>query len=284
MPRPSRHGQRLADKVAIVTGAGSQGEGFGTGKAIACVFAREGARVALVDLDAERAEITRRMVAEDGGDAFVYAADVTEADGCRRVVAATLERYGRLDVLVNNVGLGTGGGRLEALPDGLWQRVLDVNLKSVVLMTQQAITHLVASRGNIVNIASTAGLRAHGGAAYGPSKAAVVALSRELAVMYGRDGVRANTIAPGHLFTPLVEQFVDAAGRERRRRIAPLGIEGDAWDVAAAALFLASDEARFISGVCLPVDGGVGEVAALAALEMIAAEDDAKAALTGDSP
>jgi len=111
-----------------------------------------------------------------------------------------------------------------------------------------------------------------------------VALSRELAVMYGRDGVRANTIAPGHLFTPLVEQFVDVAGRERRRRIAPLGIEGDAWDVAAAALFLASDEARFISAVCLPVDGGVGAVAALAALEMIAAEDDAKAALTGDTP
>lgn len=284
MPRPSRYLQRLAGKVAIVTGAGSQGEGFGTGKAIACVFAREGARVALVDLDAERAELTRRLIVEDGGDAFVCAADVTEPDGCRRVVAATLEHYGRLDVLVNNVGHGAGGGRLEALPDGLWQRVLDLNLKSVVLMTQQAITHLVASRGNVVNIASTAGLRAHGGAAYGPSKAAVVALSRELAVMYGRDGVRANTIAPGHLFTPLVAQFVDAAGRERRRRIAPLGIEGDAWDVAAAALFLASDEARFISGVCLPVDGGVGEVAALAALEMIAAEDEAKADLTGDTP
>jgi NAD(P)-dependent dehydrogenase (short-subunit alcohol dehydrogenase family) len=284
MPRPSRHGARLAGKVAIVTGAGSQGDGFGTGKAMACFFAREGARVALVDLNAERAEITRRMIADDGGDAFVCAADVTAVEGCRRVVAAALERYGRLDVLVNNVGHGAGGGRLETLPDGLWQRVLDLNLKSVVLMTQQAIPHLVASRGNIVNIASTAGLRAHGGAAYGPSKAAVVALSRELAVMYGRDGVRANTIAPGHLFTPLVEQFVDAAGRERRRRIAPLGIEGDAWDVAAAALFLASDEARFISGVCLPVDGGVGEVAALAALEMIAAEDDAKAALNGDTP
>ncbi|CAN7486818.1 MULTISPECIES: SDR family NAD(P)-dependent oxidoreductase [unclassified Variovorax] len=282
MPRPSRHLQRLAGKVAIVTGAGSQGDGVGTGKAMAYVFAREGARVALVDLDAERAEITRRMIAGDGGDAFVCAADVTEVDGCRRVVAATLERYGCLDVLVNNVGHGAGGGRLEALPDGLWQRVLDVNLKSAVLMTQQAITHLVASRGNVVNIASTAGLRAHGGAAYGPSKAAVVAFSRELAVMYGRDGVRANTIAPGHLFTPLVEQFIDAAGRERRRRIAPLGIEGDAWDVAAAALFLASEEARFITGACLPVDGGVGEVAALAALEMIAAEDDATAALTGD--
>jgi NAD(P)-dependent dehydrogenase (short-subunit alcohol dehydrogenase family) len=282
MPRPARYFQRLAGKVAIVTGAGSQGEGFGTGKAIACVFAREGARVVLVDLHAERAELTRHLIAEDGGDAFVCAADVTEVDGCRRVVAETIERYGRLDVLVNNVGQGAGGGRLEALPDALWQRVLDVNLKSVVLMTRQAITHLVASRGNIVNIASTAGLRAHGGAAYGPSKAAVVALSRELAVMYGRDGVRANTIAPGHLFTPLVAQFVDAAARERRRRIAPLAIEGDAWDVAAAALFLASDEARFISGVCLPVDGGVGEVAALAALEMIAAEDDAKAALDGD--
>ena len=267
MPQPTQYWQRLAGKVAIVTGAGSQGDGVGTGKAMACVFAREGARVCLVDLDRDRAEATRSMIHADGGEAFVCAADVTEPQACANVVAATAERYGRLDVLVNTVGFGAGASRLEALPDALWDRVMSVNLKSAMLMSKHALPQLIAARGNIVNIASSAGLRAHGAVAYGPSKAALIALSRELAVMYGRDGVRANTIAPGHLFTPLVEQFVDAAGRDRRRRIAPLGIEGDAWDVAAAALFLASDEARFITGVCLPVDGGVNEVAALTALE-----------------
>jgi NAD(P)-dependent dehydrogenase (short-subunit alcohol dehydrogenase family) len=277
MPQPTQYRQRLAGKVAIVTGAGSQSDGVGTGKAIAHLFAREGASVCLVDLQPERAEVTHRMIAEAGGQAFVCAADVTDPAACASVVAAVLERHGRLDVLVNNVGYGAGGGRLEALPVELWQRVLDVNLKSAVLMSQAAIGALLAARGNIVNIASSAGLRAHGGAAYGPSKAAVIALSRELAVMYGREGLRANTIAPGHLFTPLVEAFIDPAGRERRRRIAPLAIEGDAWDVAAAALFLASDEARFITAQCLSVDGGVGEVAALSALEMLAAEEAAGA-------
>ena len=272
MPQPTQFHRRLAGKVAIVTGAGSQGGGVGTGKAMAYLFAREGARVALVDLEPDRAEVTRSMITQADGDAFVCAADVTDGAACADVIARTVQRYGRLDILVNNVGLGAGGGRLDALPDDLWQRVIDVNLKSAVLMSKHAAPHLVASRGNFVNIASTAGLRAHGGAAYGPSKAALVALTRELAVMYGRDGVRANSVAPGHLFTPLVEQFVDAPGRRLRRRIAPLGIEGDAWDVAAAALFLASDEARFISGVCLPVDGGVTEVAALVAVEMLERE------------
>ena len=269
MPEPTVYWRRLESKVAIVTGAGSQGDGIGTGKAMACLFAREGARVCLVDLEPDRAEGTRAKIADAGGEAFVCAADVTDVQACAYVVAATVERYGRLDVLVNNVGFGAGGGRLEDLPEALWDRVMEVNLKSAVLMCQAAMPQLVAARGNVVNIASSAGLRAHGGAAYGPSKAALIALSRELAVMYGRDGVRANTVAPGHLFTPLVEKFIDEAGRRRRRLIAPLGIEGDAWDVAAAALFLASDEARFITGVCLPVDGGVNEVAALAALEMV---------------
>jgi NAD(P)-dependent dehydrogenase (short-subunit alcohol dehydrogenase family) len=273
MPLPARFHQRLAGKVAIVTGAGSQGDGVGTGKAIGYVFAREGAKVCLVDVMADRAEITQRMIAESGGESFVCTADVTDPQACARVVAATLERYGRTDVLVNNVGFGGGGDRLEALQIELWDRVLQVNLKSAVLMSQAAIAPLLEAKGNIVNIASSAGLRAHGGVAYGPSKAAVVALSRELAVMYGREGLRANTVAPGHLFTPLVEAFVDPTGREQRRRIAPLAMEGDAWDVAAAALFLASDEARFITAQCLSVDGGVGEVAALRAVEMLAVED-----------
>jgi NAD(P)-dependent dehydrogenase (short-subunit alcohol dehydrogenase family) len=269
MPAPARHFDRLAGKVAVVTGAGSEGEGIGTGRAIACVFANEGARVCLVDREPERAERTLRMIERAGGHAFVHAADITTEDGCNGAVDAAMQRYGRLDVLVNNVGLGAGGGRLEQLPVALFDQVLQVNLRSAFLMSRAALPHLVACRGNVLNIASTAGLRAHGASAYGPSKAALVQFTREIAVTYGRDGVRANCIAPGHLFTPLVQQHLDAAARERRRRIAPLDLEGDAWDVALAALFLASDEARFVSGACLPVDGGVTQVAALTALEMM---------------
>jgi NAD(P)-dependent dehydrogenase (short-subunit alcohol dehydrogenase family) len=262
--------QRLAGKVAIVTGAGSQGTGVGTGKAIAYTFAREGAKVCLVDREPERAEETRAMILDAGGEAFVCAADVTSSLDCKRIVDSTVERYGQLDILINNVGLGAGGGRLESLDEELWDRLIDINLKSAVLMCKYAVPHLIQKRGSITNIASSAGLRAHGTAAYGPSKAALIALSRELAVMYGRDGVRANTVAPGHIFTPMVEQFVSGPARTLRRDIAPLGIEGNAWDVASATLFLASEEARFISGVCLSVDGGVNEVAALAAIERLA--------------
>jgi NAD(P)-dependent dehydrogenase (short-subunit alcohol dehydrogenase family) len=258
--------QRLGEKVAIVTGAGSQGEGVGTGKAISILFAAEGAKVCLVDQQAERADITRRAIESLGGTAFVCEADVTRAEGCAAIVAAALERYGRLDVLVNNVGIGVAGGLLEQLDEATWDRVLNVNLRSAMLMAKYSIGSLIAARGAIVNIASIAALRAHGGGvAYGASKAALIAMTRELAVMYGSQGVRANVVAPGHIFTPLVEGMLDERGRETRRQIAPLGIEGDAWDVAAAALFLASDEARFITAVCLPVDGGVAEIGALAA-------------------
>jgi NAD(P)-dependent dehydrogenase (short-subunit alcohol dehydrogenase family) len=268
MPLPSRHYDRLAGKVALVTGAGSQGNGVGTGKAIACVFAREGARVCLADLKPERAAETLQMIESAGGTAFVHAADVTSEEGCEGTVAATLARYGQLDVLVNNVGFGAGGGKLDQLPPSLFDKVLQVNLRSAYLMSRAALPHLVARRGNLLNIVSTAGLRAHGAAAYGPSKAALLQFTREVAVTYGRDGVRSNCIAPGHLFTPLVEQYLDQDARDRRRNVAPLGVEGDAWDVALAALFLASDEARFITGTCLPVDGGVTEVAALTAHEL----------------
>ena len=270
MPRPTEFWQRLRGRTAIVTGAGTQGPGYGTGRAIACVFAREGARVCLVDLDAGRAEETRRLIADDGGEAFVCAADVTVGTDCQRVVAATLERYGSLDVLVNNVGIASGAVRIEQVEEAAWQRMFDVNLKSAMLMSRAAIGALVAcGSGAIVNIASIAGVRAHGALAYGPSKAAMIAFTRELAVVHGRDGIRANVIAPGHIFTPLVEGLLPASLRERRRLIGPLGVEGDAWDVASAALFLASAEARFITGVCLAVDGGVTEIGPSKAVEFL---------------
>jgi NAD(P)-dependent dehydrogenase (short-subunit alcohol dehydrogenase family) len=137
-------------------------------------------------------------------------------------------------------------------------------------MAKHAIAALIAARGSIVSIASIAALRSHGGGvAYSASKAGLIAATRDLAVMYGREGVRANIVAPGHIFTPLVEGMLDEEAREVRRKVAPLGIEGDAWDIAAASLFLASDEARFITGACLPVDGGVVEVGALTAYGLI---------------
>ncbi|HZR38420.1 MAG TPA: SDR family oxidoreductase [Nevskia sp.] len=272
MPQPQQFWRRLDGKVVIVTGAGSQGAGFGTGKAISCLFAREGARVCLVDRERARAEETLTLIRAAGGDAFVCAADVTRAEDCARCVQETLERYGALHALVNNVGIGAGGGKLEQIDEALWDKVFDINLRSVYLMCRQAMPHLAAARGALVNIASIAGLRALGAPAYGSSKAALVQLTRELALVYGRDGVRANAIAPGHLFTPLVHGMLDEAARRRRSGIAPLGAEGDAWDVAAAALFLASDEARFISGTCLPVDGGVTATGALAMHEMMLKE------------
>ena len=266
MPRPQQFFKRLANKVAIVTGAGSQGEGYGTGKAIAIVLAAEGAKVCLVDQKVERAEATRKEIEGLGGTAFACEADVTRATDCAAIAAATLKAYGRIDVLVNNVGIGVGGGPLEQLEESTWDRVLDVNLRSAMLMTKHTITSLVAARGAIVNIASVAALRAYGGGvAYSASKAGMIAMTRDVAVMYGGQGVRANVVAPGHIFTPLVEGMLDTRTRETRRKIAPLAIEGDAWDVAAATLFLASDEARFITATCLPVDGGVVEIGPLTA-------------------
>jgi len=270
VPQPQIFWRRLTGKRALVTGAGTQGEGVGTGKAIAYLFAREGARVCLVDQDETRARATERMIAADGGESMLCAADVTRFEDCERAVAATVERYGGLDILVNNVGIASGGTRLDKLQESDWQRLFDVNLKSAFLMSKAALPHLIAcGAGAIVNIASIAGVRAHGSLAYGPSKAAMIALTRELAVIHGRDGIRANVIAPGHIYTPLAAGLLGEQARARRRAIAPLGLEGDAWDIASAALFLASPEARFISGVCLAVDGGVTETGPSKAAEFL---------------
>lgn len=267
MPEPQEFHARMQGSRVLVSGAGTQGEGVGTGKAISVLMAAEGARVALLDLHAERAEQTRELILARGGEAAVFDGDVTRPEDCQRMVDDAVSWLGGLDVLVNNVGVGAGLSRLEDMEIEAFRRSLDINLSSACFMSKAALPALLAGVGKaIVNIASIAGMRAYGALGYGSAKAALIQFTCELAVIYGRDGIRANAIAPGHIYTPLVAGYAEA--REVRRKIAPLGIEGDAWDIAQAALFLAGSEARFITGVCLPVDGGVSVIGPWAALAL----------------
>ena len=251
---------RLAGRVALVTGAGQAHPVPGTGHATAVIFAREGARVTVVDLDEGAADVTAGEIEEAGGEALIVIADVSTEEGCRRAVELTAGRWGRLDVLVNNVGIAGGAAVLD-VSEETWARVLDVNLKSVLLMSRFAITAM-GEGGSIINLSSISASRASSGAAYAASKAAVESLTRVIAANFGRRGIRANSVAPGNIWTALVaRRFADGDLDElRRRRIeeTALGTEGTAWDVAYANLFLASDESRWITGQLLTVDGGSG--------------------------
>ncbi|ROZ69210.1 SDR family NAD(P)-dependent oxidoreductase [Ramlibacter sp. WS9] len=273
MPQPQKYGSRLAGKVAVVTGAGAEGSQVGIGRAIALVLAGEGARVCCSDIDLARAEETALRINREGGDAFAFGGDVSDGKACARLVSETVARFGRLDVLVNNVGISTPT-TLESIDDAAWSRIFDINLKSAMLMSKYSIPEMTKTGGgSIMNISSIAGIGALGSLAYGTSKAAMAQLAREIAVMHGRDGIRANTVAPGHLMTPHAMHVLPADMRETRRKIGPLGLEGDAWDVALAVCFLASDEARFITGVELPVDGGVTAIGPMAAHALIMRAD-----------
>ncbi len=253
-------GPRLEGKVAIVTGAGSQlDEGIGNGRAAAILMAREGARVLLVDRKPEPAEATLAMIRAEGGEAAVFGADVTISADCEAMVRAAVSRWGRLDILDNNVGIG-GAGNVVDVDEALWDRVMAVNVKGMMLASKHAIPAMLASDGGgaIINIASIAALRPSRLTPYATSKGAVIALTQAMAVDHGRQGIRVNCIAPGPVYTPMVY----AAGmadeqRERRRNSSLLKVEGTGWDIGHAVVFLASKEARYITGVVLPVDGGV---------------------------
>src|SRR5882724_4506701 len=219
---------RLNDKVAIVAGAGSRGPGLGNGKAAAILFAREGASVLCVDAQVERAEET----------------------------AGIIKRYGGLHVLHNNVGIESRKDVLETTEED-WDRVMTVDLKSMFLATQAAIPAMAEAKGgSIICISSVAAMRGHGRTAYAAAKAGVIGFMRSVAAQVGRQGIRVNAIAPGMVWTPMVEGLGSEA-RERRRKASPLGTEGTGWDVGWAAVFLASDESRWITGQTLVVDGGV---------------------------
>lgn len=250
--------ERLQDKIALVVGAGSRGEPAGTGYATARLFARHGAIVVVVDNNRDRAEVTQQEIVQDGGIATVFEADVTREEDCAAMAAACRERYGALHILFNNVATHGPGKVTDVDADDL-DKVFTVNLKSMMLACKHAIPLMKASGGgSIINVSSIDGERAgmSQNVPYSVTKAGAAHLARLLAVHHGRDNIRVNSIAPGHIFAPFV-QHLSQEKRRLRRKVAPLGSEGNAWDIAWAAVFLASDEARWISGVVLPVDGGL---------------------------
>ena len=251
---------RLSGNVAIVSGAGTYGgAGVGNGAAAAILFAREGARVVLVDAVREWADATREIIEEEGGEAMTAAANVTESEECRRVVDAAVDRFGRLDILHNNVGGGGGSGSVVDATDEDWANSMSVNVMSMINMSRYAVPQMGTSGGgSIINVSSVTSLRPktmRSSAPYTVNKSAVVGLTRAMAVDHAADNIRVNCIMPGLMWTPRLESSSPDA-REMRRTSTPLPVEGQGWDIGYAALYLASDEARFVTGITLPVDGG----------------------------
>ena len=259
--------KRFEGKVAIVTGAGCVGPGWGNGRATAVRFAEEGAKVIAVDRELARLSETLELAGEARGSIRIVQSDVTDSKSIAAMVAETMEAFGRIDVLVNNVGGSAPGGPVE-MDEDVFDAQVDVNLKSVFLTCKQVLPIMERQgAGAIVNVSSTSGLRWTGSAqvAYAATKAGVIQLSRVVAVEYAKKGIRVNCVVPGLLHTPMVEARlarqraggdVEALLRQRQGRI-PLEFMGDGRDTAAAVLFLASDEARFITGTEIVVDGGM---------------------------
>ncbi len=247
----------LTAKVAIVAGGGALDDGIGNGRAAALLLARAGANVVVVDRLLEAAERTVAMIEADGGSAMAYAADVTEPADCQAMVAATTDRFGRLDLLDNNVGIGSRGSVVEESLES-WQRLMRINVDAMMLTSKFAIPAMIASGGGaIVNVSSISALRPRGLTAYTVSKGAVIALTKAMAVDHGPDNIRVNCVAPGPVYTPMVYgRGMSAATRDQRRRASVLAQEGTGWDIGMAVRFLLSEQARFITGHTLIVDGG----------------------------
>jgi NAD(P)-dependent dehydrogenase (short-subunit alcohol dehydrogenase family) len=250
-------GWGLGGKVAVVTGAGAAGDGIGNGRAAAILLAKAGARVVVVDRESALAKRTVEMIGAGGGEAVAVEADVTRAADCAAMVQAALDRFGRLDLLDNNVGIGSRGSVIDETEES-WRRVMQVNVDSMFLAAKHAIPAMRrVGGGAIVNVSSISALRPRGLTAYSVSKGAVIALTRAMAVDHGGDGIRVNCVAPGPVYTPMVyARGMSDAARERRRQASALGIEGTGWDIGHAVRFLLSDQARYITGHVLVVDGG----------------------------
>ncbi|MGA7809854.1 SDR family NAD(P)-dependent oxidoreductase [Bradyrhizobium sp.] len=249
----------LAGKVALISGGGAAGEGIGNGRAAAILLARAGTKVLVADRDLIAAERTVEMIRAEGGVAAAFGGDVTNETDCKRLVEAALDRFDRLDLLDNNVGIGSRGSVVEEKAEQ-YRRVMQVNVESMFLLSKYAIPAMIktARGGAIVNISSISALRPRGLTTYSTSKAAVIGLTRAMAVDHGRDNIRVNCICPGPMYTPMVyARGMSEAARARRARASVLKLEGTGWDVGQAARFLLSDHARYITGQVLVVDGGV---------------------------
>jgi NAD(P)-dependent dehydrogenase (short-subunit alcohol dehydrogenase family) len=248
----------LTDRVAIVTGGGAAGDGIGNGRAAAILLARAGCKVAVADRKPELAGRTVEMIAAEGGKAIAVGGDVTLEDDCRAIVSRTLEAFDGIDILDNNVGIGSTGSVVDESVES-WDRVMRINVRSMMLMSKHVIPEMMARGGGaIVNVSSISALRPRGLTAYSTSKGAVIALTRAMAVDHAAAGIRVNCVAPGPVYTPMVAGAgMSDEDRARRQAAAPLGIEGTGWDIGNTVLFLASDLARYMTGQTLVVDGGV---------------------------
>jgi NAD(P)-dependent dehydrogenase (short-subunit alcohol dehydrogenase family) len=256
---------RVEGRIALVTGAGQvDGPGVGTGKATAKLLARHGASLVLADREPARAEVTQKEIEQDGGRAVVVGGDVTSAGDCERMVQAAVDEYGGLDILVNNVGVSTPGTILDHTEE-IWDQMLDINLKSVFLVSRQAIPVMIErGGGSIVNVSSIGALRSIGFPAYSAAKGGMISLTQEMAAQHGPQGIRVNVVVPGNIQTPrnlgtsakLGARMEDTANR--LSQVLPLGPtrRGTGWDIAYAALFFASDESSWITGQVLAADGG----------------------------
>jgi NAD(P)-dependent dehydrogenase (short-subunit alcohol dehydrogenase family) len=260
---------RLKGKTAIVVGAGqTPGDTMGNGRATAILFAREGARVLLVDRNGASARETLALIEREGGRASIFEGDVTSEATCQAMADACLATYARIDILHNNVGIGTGDRELTALDEDAWDRIMSVNLKSAFLACKRVLPIMRRQEsGVIINVSSLAAVAASVDlTAYKVSKAGLNALTQVTAIANARYGIRVNAIQPGLIETPMAIESLsrergipkDELIRDRHARVPLRGKMGTAWDVAQAAVFLASDEAQFITGVVLPVDGGQG--------------------------
>lgn len=251
---------RLRGKVAVVTGAAPVSAGLGIGKAIALLFARHGARVVLVNRSEARAAELQRQIAAEGGECVSCPADVTQKTDAAKITETAVDRYGRLDIVCNCAGTG-GPGTAADLDEEVWDNAMNVNLKGAMWCSRFAIPEMIrCGGGSIVNVSTVAALQGFhrgntGFAAYSASKAGLIGLTRATAADYAAEGVRANCLIVGMVHTPRLEKFGEES-RERRRMAIPLRTEGNGWDVAWGALYLASDESRWVTGALLPIDGG----------------------------
>ena len=256
---------RMENKIVLLFGAGSVGEGWGNGKATSVAYAREGATLIAVDRDKAAADNTASIIHALGGRVASYAADVTDSQSVKAVVDQVMAEHGRIDVLHNNVGTTIMGGPVE-LTEAEWHTVLNVNLTSAFLTCKHVLPGMAErGKGAIINISSIAAIRYTGYpySAYYAAKAGINQFTVGLALQYARQGIRVNAIMPGLMNTPLIYQQISGqyadpeAMAQARHDATPMGRMGTGWDIAAASVFLASDEANYITGVCLPVDGGL---------------------------